>query len=717
METNLSPALWQEIRSAFERISDLPTPVHASDRAGTFLFANEQAHEFFGIPAESNLSDFKIGSYYETPAERDSILRKLERTKPGTWRQNLSVRMKTHENIRKVRFVSKPFFDEQNQLAALLCITLNMSDFEWFAEFEETIVAGCFELDKQLKIVDCNHTFAEILHYKNAAELKGKSFSGLTWESGAAANFFADTAHPHPKEFQFKMRREDGAMAVVKMSWLPIADETGATARIKGTIRDITSEIIQDNLPVGLVMVTTNPEGMEIVSRANVIFADILGAHSLGEIVGKPIVDFHTNPAAYWDFRKALDKAAQKKQPLLDYFTEIKNKKGEKRNIVTNARYLPGEEQQMRVGAVYDVTNHEGRRKRLLEADLSAILHTFLATLNGLHGTLSALVKAQGHDILQDEANIDRAKAIAEANGRKKRLGTLLTEFSKIAEERGVSEERIARLQKFWLNLSAADTMTSKEKENVAWTRRNLIEIRRCLDDMKDISLPREIVKNIRSEVDELLRFGSMISLSISIEELNERITDFNNFRDYLHRGETVPQELKTQNLVSILTDDIAYLEEFAATNSVAIVRHFNSKDNIPVLCNKTTLNRAFHNLLHNAIKYSWRKSQDRQPWVDVRIEKRQDEIEITIENRGVAIRREELESGEIFQFGKRGKESDDRKRSGTGIGLYDAKDVIAKHNGTLRITSEPVSGNQPDIYTSPFITKAYVILPIAKEV
>ena len=78
-------------------------------------------------------------------------------------------------------------------------------------------------------------------------------------------------------------------------------------------------------------------------------------------------------------------------------------------------------------------------------------------------------------------------------------------------------------------------------------------------------------------------------------------------------------------------------------------------------------------------------------------------------------IRREELDSGLVFQFGKRGRESEDRGRSGTGIGLYDAQDIITKHGGTLRVTSEPTFGNLPDIYTNPFITRALITLPVAK--
>lgn len=716
MEPTLSPALRQEIETAYSRIQDLPFPIYASDKSGNFLFANEQAVDFFILDRTRDLSSYNITNYYEDAKERDYILRQLQNASLGTWHNNLTVRLKIHDEYRKIRFVSQPFRDESGTLCGLLCIALSMSDIEWFAEFEEMVHTGFFEVDHNLVIVDCNHTFADVLKYGSPAEIKGKPLEDLFWETDKIAALAKEIRkNPHLTDRQLKLRRKDGAMVVVKMSCIGIAGETEGIARVKGSIHDVTFEIIQNDLPVGLFLVNTNRQGEEIISSANLTFAHIHGYESPNEILSKPISQFHPNRAAYEAFKTELNKAAANQQSLLDYYMEIQDKQGRRRNVVANVRYVAEENQHLRVGAVYDVTDHVRGHTRTLEADFSSILHTYIATINGLRDTLSMLMKAHGEDLLKDETHIDRMKAAADAVRCKKRLEEALKELNAIAEERNVGVEHLARLSKLTQKLPLGETGSEREKDNAALSRRILLEIRKHLDGLRRLNLPREMLRNLRTEVDEMLRLTSMVSLSISLDELNERIPDFYYFRDYLRRGEIVQQELKPHNLIPIVMDAVRFLDEFAAINRVSMVLQFSQRDHIPVSCHKNSLNRAFHNLLHNAIKYSWTKGQDRQPWVNLRIEQKGDTVEIIIENWGVPIRREELESGSVFQFGRRGRESEDRGRSGTGIGLYDAQDIISKHGGTLRITSEPTFGNLPDMYSNPFITRVHITLPIAK--
>lgn len=716
MEPNLSPALRQEIGLAFEQIRSLPFPIYASDKTGAFLFANEQAVDFFVLDPARPIETYNIGTYYEDPQERTYILRQLREVQAGNWHKNLTVRLKIHDEYCKIRFVSKPFCDASGEMQGLLCIALSMSDIEWFSEFEEMMHTGFFETDKALQIVDCNRDFAHLLNYGSPADIKGHSLGDYFWEPDKAALFLEEiNRHPHVENRQVRMRRNDGAMVIVQMDCIGIAGAGEGLARIKGTVRDVTFEIIQHDLPVGLFLVNTDQKGEEIISRANLTFAHIHGYDSPEDIFSRPIREFHTNATAYRNFIEELNKAANNHQPLLDYYMEIQDRQGKKRNIVANVRYVTEANQHLRVGAVYDVTDHVRGHTRTLEADFSSVLHTYIATINGLRDTLTMLMKAHGQDLQKDETHIDRIRAAAETVRAKKRLEEALGELSRIAEERSIDDPGLARLPKLAQKLSTGDTAADKEKDNAALSRRILLEIRKGLDNLRLQTLPRELLRNIRAEVDELLRLTSMISLSISLDELNERIPDFYYFRDYLRRGEIVQQEFKSANLVPIVTDAARFLEEFAAIRRVDVVLQFNQRDNIPVLCHRNSLNRAFHNLLHNAIKYSWTKGQDRQPWVNVRIEKKGDSVEILVENWGVPIRREELDTGTVFQFGKRGRESEDRGRSGTGIGLYDAQDIISKHGGSLRLTSEPTFGNLPDMYSNPFITKATIILPVAK--
>ena len=81
METARPSILMDEVRNAFERIRDLPFSIYASDKDGTFLFANEQAMEFFGVDPNKPLKEYNIRSYYDDERERDAVLRQLQLTR------------------------------------------------------------------------------------------------------------------------------------------------------------------------------------------------------------------------------------------------------------------------------------------------------------------------------------------------------------------------------------------------------------------------------------------------------------------------------------------------------------------------------------------------------------------------------------------------------------------------------------------------------------
>lgn len=711
MDSPISPTIFHEVKTAFEQIQNLPFPVHVSDANGRFLFANTAAKKLFRLHDDLQGQPFNIISCFEDPAERTHLLRLVKKTPAGQWREDLTARLLIDREHYKMRFASTPYY-ENGQLVALLNIANSMSIIEWFKEFEDELVLGLFEIDKEFKIVDSNAALVTMMGYSSLSEIKNKPVADFLWNSNDVDDLFGELRkNSLLKQKQVKLRRKDHAMVIVEMSCSTIQWEEGHIARVKGILRDITFDVIQEVNPLGLFLISSKTTGEDIFSRVNGTFAHIHGYDSPDEILGLSASTFQPNTNE--DYLDALNKAAAAGEFLLDHFMDIIDKNGEKHNVVVNARYVYGEAEKIRVGAVYDLTNHVGKHKRTLETNFSAVLHTYIATIDGLRSTLAMLLKAHGHDLLKGEAQLDRPRVAQEIERHKTRLGNMLEQLLQVAKERGTDESKFALMQKYWRNLSIShDT----EISNASWLRLNLIEIRKHLDSLRNLTLPRELLKGVRAVVEDILRLTSMVSISISMNELNERIHDFYYFRDYLRRGEVERPELKPHNLISILNNSIQFLEEFASLNGVTIKQGFNTKDNITVACNDAVLNRAFHSLIHNAIKYSWSKSQERRPWVEIKVEKKQDTVELTIENWGVPIRKEELENDYIFQFGKRGKESDDRGRAGTGIGLFDAREIILRHGGTLALTSEPTAYNQADVYTNPFITRTYIVLPILKQ-
>lgn len=91
---------------------------------------------------------------------------------------------------------------------------------------------------------------------------------------------------------------------------------------------------------------------------------------------------------------------------------------------------------------------------------------------------------------------------------------------------------------------------------------------------------------------------------------------------------------------------------------------------------------RAVQNLLSNAVKYGKDGKQ-----ILVFVEKREEEVAISVQNYGLVIPKESL--GQIFDKFYRVEESRSRKTGGTGLGLNIAKEIILLHGGTIRAQSD----------------------------
>lgn len=121
------------------------------------------------------------------------------------------------------------------------------------------------------------------------------------------------------------------------------------------------------------------------------------------------------------------------------------------------------------------------------------------------------------------------------------------------------------------------------------------------------------------------------------------------------------------------------------------------------------TMDLVFKNLLHNAIKYSY-KPTDRTQTRFINIhglwpENDRKRYQISIENYGVPITEEEKVY--IFRPGYRGMYAKQRNRRGAGMGLSLVKYVVETiHNGKVYVESKKVEGGA-------HLTRFYVVLPI----
>lgn len=110
-----------------------------------------------------------------------------------------------------------------------------------------------------------------------------------------------------------------------------------------------------------------------------------------------------------------------------------------------------------------------------------------------------------------------------------------------------------------------------------------------------------------------------------------------------------------------------------------------------PVMMVRADLGRisqALHNLVDNAIKFSYDKGVIR-----IRLQELGDKTSVSVKDFGIGIEKEEL--GKIWTRFYKSDSSRGRDKKGTGLGLSITREIIAAHGETIDVTSTPGSGTE----------------------
>jgi signal transduction histidine kinase len=162
--------------------------------------------------------------------------------------------------------------------------------------------------------------------------------------------------------------------------------------------------------------------------------------------------------------------------------------------------------------------------------------------------------------------------------------------------------------------------------------------------------------------------------------------------------------------LVEQAIDNVA---EFSRYKAIEIRKAVHESSGVSV--RERDVVRAMSNIIHNAIKYTWARRQGESSWITISVDRGGGCVRMEVENYGVPIPKDEIESGYVFRTGTRGRLATDRGRTGTGIGLADARQTAERHGGSVSLASKPArAGAREDDYEQPFLTKATLVLPVA---
>jgi signal transduction histidine kinase len=206
-----------------------------------------------------------------------------------------------------------------------------------------------------------------------------------------------------------------------------------------------------------------------------------------------------------------------------------------------------------------------------------------------------------------------------------------------------------------------------------------------------------------------------LLRYSVHIAEILKRETEMmkrgvETLRSYIGLREKMNLKLVKSNLEEILVENIERFRPIFLKKEVRI--EHNISGNLEAELAPNDMNRAIYNLFKNAGDYSL---PGPRRFVKIRAREIQpgDQVEFSIENFGIAIKKEEIASGYIFEPGNRGEFALKNDSDGNGYGLTDAMDTVKAHGGELIVTSIPVTndGNPPE-YKVPYKTTITVRLP-----
>lgn len=118
-------------------------------------------------------------------------------------------------------------------------------------------------------------------------------------------------------------------------------------------------------------------------------------------------------------------------------------------------------------------------------------------------------------------------------------------------------------------------------------------------------------------------------------------------------------------------------------------------------------LQHVLYNLVHNAIKYSFRSAAGKERFVMIECKHTSNAAMLTISNYGIGILQHEHKK--IFEDGYQGELTKGENRTGSGKGLFFVKQVIDDHGGTIRVDSTPMPSERS---RGPYLNKFSIWLP-----
>lgn len=148
----------------------------------------------------------------------------------------------------------------------------------------------------------------------------------------------------------------------------------------------------------------------------------------------------------------------------------------------------------------------------------------------------------------------------------------------------------------------------------------------------------------------------------------------------------SIDLELDAVDLKTLLTEAVRDVRGLADEKQIDVQLVLPGKLE-PIRADRDKLAVVLNNLLGNAIKYTPADGN-----VVVGCQLGNNEIMLTVKDNGIGI--DASEHGRVFEKFQRGSNPEVREETGTGIGLYTAREIVRRHGGDIELISKPGEGS-----------------------